>query len=101
VNTIVRRIGLSCENSYETTLFRPHGASGCGKTSVGQRLAERLGWGFYDADDFHPPVNIAKMASGIPLAEEGRAPWLDSLRDYFGAHTYRRMDREGGFHAKV
>jgi gluconokinase len=56
------------------------GVSGCGKTSVGQKLAERLGWDFYDADDFHPPENIAKMASGIPLSDKDRAPWLDSLR---------------------
>jgi gluconokinase len=56
------------------------GVSGCGKTSVGQKLAERLGWDFYDADDFHPPENIAKMASGIPLSDEDRAPWLETLR---------------------
>jgi gluconokinase len=56
------------------------GVSGCGKTSVGQKLAERLGWDFYDADDFHPPENIAKMANGIPLSDEDRTPWLDSLR---------------------
>jgi gluconokinase len=55
------------------------GVSGSGKTSVGQRLAERLGWDFYDADDFHPPENIAKMASGIPLSDEDRAPWLETL----------------------
>ncbi|PWH12669.1 MAG: gluconate kinase [Anaerolineae bacterium] len=55
------------------------GVAGSGKTTVGQALAEKLGWDFFDADDFHPPANIAKMASGIPLTDEDRAPWLDSL----------------------
>jgi gluconokinase len=55
------------------------GVAGSGKTSVGQALAERLGWDFYDADGFHPLENINKMASGIPLDDEDRAPWLASL----------------------
>ena len=50
------------------------GVSGSGKTSVGKAFAESLGWDFYDADDFHPPENIAKMASGIPLDDSDRAP---------------------------
>ncbi len=57
------------------------GVSGCGKSSVGKALAERLGWDFYDADDFHPPENVAKMANGIPLDDSDRAPWLASLHD--------------------
>jgi gluconokinase len=57
------------------------GVSGSGKTSVGKSLAEQLGWIFYDADDFHPPENIAKMAGGIPLNDSDRAPWLASLHD--------------------
>jgi gluconokinase len=57
------------------------GVSGSGKTSVGQALASRLGWDFYDADDFHPPANLAKMAGGIPLDDGDRAPWLDALHD--------------------
>ncbi len=55
------------------------GVSGSGKTTVGRLLAERLGWSFYDADDFHTPANIAKMRSGIPLTEEDRVPWLAAL----------------------
>ncbi|MFZ5821432.1 MAG: gluconokinase [Chloroflexota bacterium] len=61
------------------------GVSGCGKTSVGRLLAERLGWNFYDADDFHPPANIAKMAAGIPLDDDDRLPWLSSLHDLISA----------------
>src|SRR4026208_1051953 len=55
------------------------GVSGSGKTSVGKALAEKLRWEFYDADDFHPPENVAKMASGIPLDDTDRAPWLTTL----------------------
>lgn len=57
------------------------GVSGSGKTNVGQSLAQHLGWDFYDADDFHPPANIAKMAEGIPLDDSDRAPWLAALHD--------------------
>ncbi len=57
------------------------GVSGSGKTSVGKSLAEHLGWDFYDADDFHPPENVTKMANGIPLNDLDRTPWLASLHD--------------------
>lgn len=57
------------------------GVSGSGKTTVGKALAADLGWPFYDADDFHPPENVAKMAQGIPLTDADRAPWLARLRD--------------------
>ena len=57
------------------------GVSGSGKTAVGKALAQNLGWDFFDADDFHPPANIAKMASGIPLDDSDRVPWLDSLHE--------------------
>lgn len=57
------------------------GVSGSGKTTVGKLLSTRLGWPLLDADDFHPPENIAKMRSGIPLADEDRWPWLDRLND--------------------
>ncbi len=57
------------------------GVSGCGKTTIGRRLAERLGWPFYDGDDFHPPENKAKMGRGVPLTDEDRAGWLSTLAD--------------------
>jgi len=56
------------------------GVSGCGKTAVGRLLAERLGWKFLDADDFHPPENVARMRRGEPLTDAERAPWLERLR---------------------
>ncbi len=55
------------------------GVSGSGKTSVARMLAERTGGLFLDADDFHSPENKAKMASGIPLTDEDRWPWLGAL----------------------
>jgi gluconokinase len=55
------------------------GVCGCGKTTVGQALANQLGWQFFDADDFHPPANVAKMATGAALTDEDREPWLDRL----------------------
>lgn len=69
------------------------GVSGCGKSSVGQTLASRLGWNFYDADDFHPPENVAKMASGTPLDDSDRAPWLSALHDLISSSL--REDKPG------
>lgn len=55
------------------------GVAGSGKTTVGKVLAHRLGWRFYEGDDFHPERNREKMRSGEPLTDEDRAPWLDAL----------------------
>jgi gluconokinase len=55
------------------------GVSGCGKSTVGTRLAQRLGATFLDADDFHPPDNVRRMRAGIALTDAERAPWLDAL----------------------
>lgn len=61
--------------------FLVMGVSGSGKTTLAKALAERLGWDFFDADDFHPPENIAKMTAGIPLDDSDRTPWLASLHE--------------------
>lgn len=55
------------------------GVTASGKTTVGKLLADRLGWPFYDGDDFHPAANVEKMRHGIPLTDEDRAPWLARL----------------------
>jgi gluconokinase len=55
------------------------GVSGSGKTTIGQGLADALGWRFVDADDLHPPANVAKMRAGTPLDDADREPWLERL----------------------
>lgn len=55
------------------------GVSGAGKSTVGRRLAERLGAEFVEGDDLHPPANVAKMAAGEPLDDADRWPWLDAV----------------------
>ena len=67
------------------------GVSGCGKSTIGALLGERLGVPFFDGDDFHPPANKAKMASGIPLNDDDRAPWLAEI----GAALAAPGDGEG------
>lgn len=57
------------------------GVSGCGKSTVGKLLGEKLSIPFYDADDYHFPENIKKMQSGLPLSDEDRKPWLTLLAD--------------------
>jgi carbohydrate kinase (thermoresistant glucokinase family) len=62
------------------------GVTGVGKTIVGEMLAAELGCHFYDGDDFHPSSNIEKMSNGIPLTDEDREPWLQSLRNLIEKH---------------
>ncbi|MCP4386561.1 MAG: gluconokinase [Hyphomicrobiales bacterium] len=55
------------------------GVAGSGKTVVGEALAAELGWPLFEADEFHPETNVNKMASGMPLNDEDRWPWLDAI----------------------
>lgn len=55
------------------------GVAGSGKTTVGRALATALGWDFHDADDYHSPQNVAKMAKGVPLDDADRMSWLATL----------------------
>ncbi|XP_033020454.1 probable gluconokinase isoform X1 [Lacerta agilis] len=57
------------------------GVSGSGKSTVGSQLGDKLGWKFYDGDDYHPEENRRKMAAGIPLNDQDRIPWLCHLHD--------------------
>lgn len=57
------------------------GVSGAGKTTIGKLLAERTGWTFEDADDYHSEANRRKMAAGVPLNDTDRLPWLATLHD--------------------
>lgn len=55
------------------------GVCGSGKTTIGKELSSVLNLPFFDADDFHPPQNKAKMKSGKPLVDHDRLPWLSAL----------------------
>ena len=63
------------------------GVAGCGKTTAADNLHRALGWPVAEADDFHPPANIAKMSRGVPLTDEDRWPWLESMRDWMSARA--------------
>ncbi len=69
------------------SLFIVMGVSGCGKSSVASLLASRTRGLFLDADDFHPAANKAKMAAGIPLTDDDRWEWLDSLNQKLKAEA--------------
>lgn len=61
------------------------GVSGAGKSTIGRRLADELGWDFEEGDGLHPAVNVAKMAAGEPLTDEDRMPWLARVREWIDA----------------
>ena len=62
------------------------GVSGSGKSTVGAALAQRLRVPFADADDFHPPANLAKMTSGEALDDDDRYPWLEAIGEWLAGH---------------
>ncbi|SDI39157.1 gluconokinase [Actinokineospora alba] len=63
------------------------GVAGSGKSTVASLLAERLGLPWVDADVFHPPANVARMAAGMPLRDVDREPWLAAVADWIAAHS--------------
>ena len=71
---------------HNPTIYIIMGVSGSGKTTIGRLLAAHLNCPFYDADDFHPAENVAKMAAGTPLNDDDRAPWLDRLYAIVSQH---------------
>jgi gluconokinase len=68
------------------------GVSGSGKTTVGEQLADRLGWEFADADDFHSATNVAKMQAGTPLTDADRAEWLRAIAAWIDEHIASGKD---------
>ncbi len=68
------------------------GVSGSGKTTIGQALSQELDYLFYDADDFHPPENIAKMSQGIPLNDSDRLPWLNAIKSVINEHQKQQKN---------
>jgi gluconokinase len=69
-----------------TRAFIVMGVSGSGKTTLGTALAKELNWSFADADAYHPPANVQKMASGEALTDTDREPWLLRLRALIEQH---------------
>lgn len=63
------------------------GVAGSGKTTLGAALGQRLGVPFTDADDFHSTANIAKMSAGVPLDDDDRRPWLESIGRWLAEHA--------------
>jgi gluconokinase len=57
------------------------GVSGSGKSTIADKLAERLDWTYEDGDRFHPASNVAKMTAGHPLTDDDRWPWLQAIAD--------------------
>jgi gluconokinase len=68
------------------------GVSGSGKSTIGAGMARTLGWSFADADDLHPPANVAKMAAGHPLTDADRGPWLAAIGAHMDAWTAAGTD---------
>jgi carbohydrate kinase (thermoresistant glucokinase family) len=68
------------------------GVAGVGKTTIAEALAQKLGWPFRDGDALHPQANVDKMASGQPLNDEDRAPWLAAIGDWFDARAAEGRD---------
>lgn len=63
------------------------GVSGSGKSTVAGLLADHLGWNLQEGDDLHSTANRMKMASGQPLTDEDRWPWLDAIASWIRHHT--------------
>jgi len=76
------------------------GVSGCGKSSVGKLLAQKLCWTFVDADDYHSEKSVQKMRSGVALSDEDRESWLKKLAAILQQHLTKESGNvEESFHA--
>ncbi|MBF6162179.1 gluconokinase [Nocardia cyriacigeorgica] len=78
------------ERGRVTPVLVVMGVSGSGKSTVARLLAEKLGWDMLEGDDLHPETNVAKMASGTPLTDEDRWPWLRSIASWIDTRQSAR-----------
>ena len=67
------------------------GVSGCGKSTIGHLLADRLGWPLLEGDEFHSAANIAKMRQAIPLNDTDRRPWLEAIATHLADWSARQQ----------
>ncbi len=81
-------MNVTSQRPTQTSHLVVMGVSGCGKTTLGEGLAKALDWPFFDADDFHPAENVAKMKAGIPLNDTDRSPWLLRLNALLQANPH-------------
>ncbi|MFC1838194.1 gluconokinase [Thermodesulfobacteriota bacterium] len=65
------------------------GVSGSGKTTIGNLLSKQTGIPFFDGDDFHPDVNVRKMAEGAPLTDRDRIAWIEQVSGFINSAPYK------------
>ena len=65
------------------------GVAGSGKTTIGHKLSMATGMPFFDADDFHPPVNKEKMKVGQALNDDDRKDWLTRINELAKEHSQK------------
>jgi len=78
---------MNMDNNIQALIVM--GVSGCGKTTIGKRLAKRLSWTFIESDEYHSTEDVRKMSSGIPLNNADRQPWLEKLHAVLQEHQQR------------
>jgi gluconokinase len=82
-----RSVGMDRAGAAPPPIVVVMGVAGSGKTTIGRMLAERLGVAYAEADSFHPPANVAKMAVGQALDDADRHPWLAAIADWIQARA--------------
>ena len=74
-------------DQVQRLVFIVMGVSGSGKSTIAEAINERLHWPFQEGDALHPPANVQKMHSGVPLTDEDRAPWLLAVKGWIDARV--------------
>lgn len=86
-STTIDETPMSCPpKASQPVLIICMGVSGCGKTTLARNLAWDFGFEFLEADDFHSAENKSHMASGKPLTDAMREPWITAMCDALRQH---------------